>query len=92
MSTKDTLCQPSEQAQRTKGAIVACSRGDNRELPDRERGPRPQRPDSVAHLDDFERSCALPALRDVILPLSVLPRIDCVLQPSKERVLEVNAR
>src|SRR5260370_25307964 len=29
--------------------------------------------------------------QDVILPLTVLRRIDCVLQPTKKHVLEVNA-
>ncbi len=45
---------------------------------------------SVAELirDTFKRS----KYQDVILPLTVLRRIDCVLQPTKERILEVNAR
>src|SRR5947209_7300479 len=45
---------------------------------------------SVADLirDTFKRS----KYQDVILPLTVLRRIDCVLQPTKEHVLEVNAR
>ncbi len=45
---------------------------------------------SVADLirDTFKRS----KYQDVILPLTVLRRIDCVLQPTKERVLEVNTR
>src|SRR5712691_9279794 len=45
---------------------------------------------SVADLirDTFKRS----KYQDVILPLTVLRRIDCVLQPTKEAVLEVNAR
>jgi type I restriction enzyme M protein len=45
---------------------------------------------SVADLirDTFKRS----KYQDVILPLTVLRRIDCVLQPTKERVLEINAR
>ncbi len=45
---------------------------------------------SVADLirDTFKRS----KYQDVILPLTVLRRLDCVLQPTKERVLEVNAR
>ncbi len=45
---------------------------------------------SVADLlrDTFKRS----KYQDVILPLTVLRRIDCVLQPSKEKVLEINAR
>ena len=30
--------------------------------------------------------------RDVILPLTVLRRIDCVLEPTKEKVLATNAR
>jgi len=30
--------------------------------------------------------------QDVILPLTVLRRIDCVLAPTKQRVLETNAR
>ena len=44
---------------------------------------------SVADLirDTFKRS----KYQDVILPLTVLRRIDCVLQPTKARVLEVNA-
>src|SRR2546430_3431692 len=45
---------------------------------------------SVADLirDTFKRS----KYQDVILPLTVLRRIDCVLQPTKEHVLEVNAK
>jgi len=45
---------------------------------------------SVADLirDTFKRS----KYQDVILPFTVLCRIDCVLQPTKERVLEVNHR
>src|SRR5258706_279593 len=45
---------------------------------------------SVADLirDTFKRS----KYQDVILPLTVLRRIDCVLEPTKEQVLEVNAR
>ncbi len=45
---------------------------------------------SVADLirDTFKRS----KYQDVILPLTVLRRIDCVLQPTKAHVLEVNAR
>jgi len=45
---------------------------------------------SVADLirDTFKRS----KYQDVILPLTVLRRIDCVLQSTKERVLEINAR
>ena len=44
---------------------------------------------SVADLirDSFKRS----KYQDVILPLTVLRRIDCVLQPTKKHVLEVNA-
>src|SRR6202165_4334659 len=44
---------------------------------------------SVADLirDTFKRS----KYQDVILPLTVLRRIDCVLQPTKARVLDVNA-
>src|SRR5579872_5311009 len=44
---------------------------------------------SVADLirDTFKRS----KYQDVILPLTVLRRIDCVLQPTKARVLEINA-
>lgn len=38
--------------------------------------------------DSFKRS----KYQDVILPLTVLRRIDCVLKPTKERVLEVNAQ
>jgi type I restriction enzyme M protein len=43
---------------------------------------------SVADLirDTFKRS----KYQDVILPFTVLRRIDCVLQPTKSRVLEVN--
>ncbi len=45
---------------------------------------------SVADLirDTFKRS----KYQDVILPLTVLRRIDCVLQPTKEKVLEINAK
>src|SRR3989475_2160053 len=45
---------------------------------------------SVADLirNTFKRSKS----QDVILPLTVLRRIDCVLQSTKERVLEINAR
>jgi len=45
---------------------------------------------SVADLirDTFKRS----KYQDVILPLTILRRIDCVLQPTKEHVLEINAR
>jgi len=45
---------------------------------------------SVADLirDTFKRS----KYQDVILPLKVLRRIDCVLQPTKEHVLEINAK
>jgi type I restriction enzyme M protein len=45
---------------------------------------------SIADLirDTFKRS----KYQDVILPLTVLRRIDCVLQPTKEEVLKVNAR
>jgi len=45
---------------------------------------------SIADLirDAFKRS----KYQDVILPLTVLRRIDCVLQPTKEQVLAVNAR
>jgi HsdM N-terminal domain len=45
---------------------------------------------SVADLirDTFKRS----KYQDVILPLTVLRRIDCVLQPTKEQVLDVNAK
>src|SRR5947209_13466164 len=45
---------------------------------------------SVADLirDTFKRS----KYQDVILPLTVLRRIDCVLQPTKEKVLETNAK
>ncbi len=45
---------------------------------------------SVADLirDTFKRS----KYQDVILPFTVLRRIDCVLQPTKDRVLEVNHR
>jgi type I restriction enzyme M protein len=41
---------------------------------------------SIADLirDAFKRS----KYQDVILPLTVLRRIDCVLQPTKEKVLE----
>ena len=44
---------------------------------------------SVADLirDSFKRS----KYQDVILPLTVLRRIDCVLHPTKKHVLEVNA-
>ena len=45
---------------------------------------------SIADLirDTFKRS----KYQDVILPLTVLRRIDCVLQPTKEEVLKTNAR
>jgi type I restriction enzyme M protein len=45
---------------------------------------------SVAHLirDTFKRG----KYQDVILPLTVLRRLDCVLAPTKSRVLETNAR
>jgi type I restriction enzyme M protein len=45
---------------------------------------------SIADLirDAFKRS----KYQDVILPLTVLRRIDCVLQPTKEQVLAVNAK
>lgn len=45
---------------------------------------------SVADLlrDSFRRG----RYQDVILPMTVLRRIDCVLQPTKERVLERNAK
>ncbi|MGB8347086.1 MAG: class I SAM-dependent DNA methyltransferase [Ktedonobacteraceae bacterium] len=45
---------------------------------------------SIADLirDAFKRS----KYQDVILPFTVLRRIDCVLQPTKAHVLEVNAR
>lgn len=45
---------------------------------------------SVADLirDSFKRG----KYQDVILPLTVLRRIDCVLVPTKQRVLETNAR
>jgi type I restriction enzyme M protein len=45
---------------------------------------------SVADLirDTFKRG----KYQDVILPLTVLRRIDCVLQPTKQQVLETNAR
>lgn len=44
---------------------------------------------SVADLlrDTFKRS----KYQDIILPLTVLRRIDCVLQPTKEQVLETNS-
>ena len=38
--------------------------------------------------DSFKRS----KYQDVILPLTVLRRIDCVLQPTKERALQTNAK
>ena len=38
--------------------------------------------------DTFKRS----KYQDVILPLTVLRRLDCVLAPSKRRVMEVQAR
>jgi type I restriction enzyme M protein len=38
--------------------------------------------------DSFKRS----KYQDVILPLTVLRRIDCVLQPTKEKVLQANAK
>jgi type I restriction enzyme M protein len=45
---------------------------------------------SIAELlrDAFKRS----KYQDVILPLTVLRRIDCVLQPTKEKVLAANAK
>ncbi len=45
---------------------------------------------SIAELlrDSFKRS----KYQDVILPLTVLRRVDCVLEPTKQRVLELNAR
>jgi type I restriction enzyme M protein len=45
---------------------------------------------SIAELlrDSYKRS----KYQDVILPFTVLRRIDCVLAPTKENVLEVNAR
>src|SRR5688572_24492102 len=45
---------------------------------------------SVADLirDDFKRG----KYQDVILPLTVLRRIDCVLEPTKEKVLSENAK
>lgn len=45
---------------------------------------------SIANLlrDTFKRS----KYQDVILPLTVLRRIDCVLEPTKEKVLETHAR
>lgn len=45
---------------------------------------------SIADLlrDDFKRS----KYQDVILPLTVLRRIDCVLEPTKQAVLEVHAK
>ena len=45
---------------------------------------------SVADLirDDFKRS----KYADVILPLTVLRRIDCVLEPTKQEVLKQHAR
>ncbi|MCL5952077.1 MAG: type I restriction-modification system subunit M [Chloroflexi bacterium] len=45
---------------------------------------------AVAELlrDSFKRS----KYQDVILPLTVLRRIDCVLQPTKEKVLETNKK
>ncbi len=45
---------------------------------------------SIADLirDTFKRS----KYQDVILPFTVLRRIDCVLQPTKQKVLEVNAQ
>jgi len=38
--------------------------------------------------DSFKRG----KYQDVILPLTVLRRIDCVLEPTKKRVLDVNAK
>ena len=38
--------------------------------------------------DTFKRG----KYQDVLLPLTVLRRLDCVLAPSKERVLETNGR
>ncbi len=45
---------------------------------------------SIADLirDAFKRS----KYQDVILPLTVLRRIDCVLEPTKQNVLEINAK
>lgn len=45
---------------------------------------------SIAELlrDSYKRS----KYQDVILPFTVLRRIDCVLAPTKEKVLEVNAK
>jgi len=45
---------------------------------------------SIAELirDTFKRS----KYQDIILPLTVLRRIDCVLEPTKQDVLEVNAK
>lgn len=45
---------------------------------------------SIADLirDTFKRS----KYQDIILPLTVLRRIDCVLEPTKQNVLEVNAK
>jgi type I restriction enzyme M protein len=45
---------------------------------------------SVADLirDTFKRG----KYQDVILPLTVLRRLDCVLEPTKDHVLETNAR
>jgi type I restriction enzyme M protein len=45
---------------------------------------------SVADLirDSFKRG----KYQDVILPLTVLRRIDCVLAPTRQRVLETNAK
>ncbi|AFC99108.1 Type I restriction-modification system methyltransferase subunit, HsdM [Methanocella conradii HZ254] len=45
---------------------------------------------SIAELlrDSYKRS----KYQDVILPFTVLRRIDCVLAPTKEKVLEANAR
>jgi type I restriction enzyme M protein len=38
--------------------------------------------------DSFKRS----KYQDVVLPLTVLRRIDCVLQPTKEKVLQTNGK
>ena len=45
---------------------------------------------SIAELlrDSFKRS----KYQDVILPLTILRRLDCVLAPTKKKVLEVNAK
>ena len=45
---------------------------------------------SIAEIlrDSFKRS----KYQDVILPFTVLRRIDCVLQPTKDKVLQTNAK